>query len=727
MTMTWTPIGPLWLIAAATAALLLLLVHGCIVLSRKRVPGQSIAWLAALRIAIIIVAVLCALRPVAAIPRTVEVREDIVLLIDTSLSMAGKSMQELDTVREHLARHFNLHVYAVDKDAHAVARSAIPDGETTDLGNSLAVAAQLHGLNTSDAAPLHAVLFSDGIDHGQADAAAIAQRLGMRIDALPPTGAAPRTDAPPRLVSVQAPDRARLGATLRFVTQLVAPPSQRERTYTVELVSESDVVQRMNVTLAANQSVAPLTLHHRPTETGEHRYAVRLADQPDVAEMAMTVQVTGDRLSVLMLEGTWRWSFRFARRVIETDPTLNLTAFIERGDRMWMQYTEPSQPVQLTGLPVDMDDLSGFDVFVLGDVDPRTLPRATLTGIARLVAEGGRSLVFVAGPDMVRLGAVPEFAGLLPVVLDEGTRNAVKGPMEIRVSDDAVHAPAFFRPGEEGDALWQAVPPIERIYPVRRKKPGATVLLEAASLTNEHGPLIVAATQRYGRGRVLYVGTDALWQWQMLGPMSGGNLTPYAVLWQQILRAMSPLHVSPQQQATRWQIAPQDSVVSAGHAIHLSAKLIDVAAEAEVNVTGIATWADGSTSPLLLTRDATSPHRYRAEVHAAAPGASTLTLTARSDQQVIAESHAVINIEPPASERDDAGVDTVMLGKLVDQTGGRWIDPADKQTWPMPTQGTTREMTGVLRVALWQQYILPVLLVLLLGIDWTLRLVRGYA
>src|SRR6185503_20026495 len=86
------------------------------------------------------------------------------------------------------------------------------------------------------------------------------------------------------------------------------------------------------------------------------------------------------------------------------------------------------------------------------------------------------------------------------------------------------------------------LPPLDRVYPPLRKKPAATIQLEANGRANSYGSLIVMAEHSVGRGRVLFIGTDTLWNWQTMGALDAQGVTPYASFWQQAMRAMSPVH-----------------------------------------------------------------------------------------------------------------------------------------------------------------------------------------
>lgn len=756
MTLHWTPIFPLWLVAAIVAVLAALLGYGCVVLVRKRVPPRWIARLGALRVVILAVLVVCLLRPVIHTDSSRTDAQDLVVLIDTSGSMAGKTIPAFERFRREMSDRFNVRWYAVDERAQALDDAALDrlafTGRTTDLASGLASALELDRLDAAASSPnRRVVLISDGLDQGELDPAEIALQNFVSIDVLPPQPAAvaPGADVvAPRIASLQAPQRVRLGGQLRLVAAVVAPPHDQPRTFTAQLLEDGQPVHAVRFTLDAGQSVVSFTLDHHPQQVGPRHYAIRLVEEGNeaggqtsrsvnVAEdvdavssdsasaASVVVHVVSQQIEVLMLEGAWRWSYRFTRRVIEDDPTLNLTSFLARGDRSWVQFTEPEQQSAVIGMPQTVSALAGFDVIVLGEVEPRRLPAPLLQSIRYLVSQHGKSLVVIASPQIHRLASTPQIASLLPVELDARAAVPIAGPMEVRVSDDAGSDPTFFRPDDPHSAFWRRVPPIEHVYAPLRKKPGATVLLETTELRNPFGPIIVAAVQPVGRGRVLYVGTDTLWKWQMFGPQVDAGLTPYAVFWQQVLRAMTPAQT--RSQTAQLDLTLSRSVARAAQPVQLVASLsIDDQADATPELRGWVQFADESTLPLVLVADAQSPGEYRAQFLPTTPGLCTVRVVAELEGRTLAEAQSAIDVLPPAPESADPGVDTAYLARLASDTAGRWLDPADPSTWPAP-DADPRPVVERAQISLWHNFFLPVLLAVLLGIDWLVRLIRGYA
>jgi hypothetical protein len=126
---------------------------------------------------------------------------------------------------------------------------------------------------------------------------------------------------------------------------------------------------RVEATLKAGHTEERIRFPHRPSETGLKRYEFRVGDSP---MFPLSVQVVDGKHEVLVLEDTWRWEFKFLRRVLEEDPSFRFTALLSRGSGSFMQFAAPDRRTQLVGFPQNRAQLTGFDTIVVGDVNPKT-------------------------------------------------------------------------------------------------------------------------------------------------------------------------------------------------------------------------------------------------------------------------------------------------------------------------------------------------------------------
>ena len=90
MSLSWMPVLSVWAVVLITCALLGLLVHGSLVLVRKRLPMRWIVLLGLLRLLIVLVFAACLLQPIVAFRRTVPEGPPVFVLLDASQSMGLK-------------------------------------------------------------------------------------------------------------------------------------------------------------------------------------------------------------------------------------------------------------------------------------------------------------------------------------------------------------------------------------------------------------------------------------------------------------------------------------------------------------------------------------------------------------------------------------------------------------------------------------------------------------
>jgi hypothetical protein len=739
------PILPPWAIVLLALGLLALLAYGCRLLRRKEVPTRWVTRLGVLRLLIVLVFALGLLQPAVSFTRTVEQQPEMLVLIDTSQSMGlpvapgrGTRLEETlaalhkaDLVRT-LRRHHDLHWFAFDRTASPIAAEDLPGlqpaGDTTRFADSLTAAWNYRrpaGVGTSAArAPARLLLVSDGNDLGAEDVVETAKRLGIVIDTLaPPAPEASRPADRVSIVDVQCARRILLGSETQFQVTLRHEGADA-RALTLSLAENGKEVLTQDVTFGPGQEEQRVRVAHRPAEIGLKQYAFRLADKgaaPAGDPYTVSVQVVDSKTEVLILDDSWRWEFKFLRRIFENDPSFTFTAFLPRGRTAFVQFGEPDRKVNLGSFPQSRAELAWFDTLVLGDVNPQRWPKGLAAALAEVVAEEGKSLVVLAGPNLGSLAEVPELHRLLPVEVTRESARPVAGPVEVRVSAEGERSPFFFNPSAGAGVR---LPPMDQVYPPLRKRPAATVLLEAATKANAYGNLIVMAEHTVGRGRVLFIGTDTLWKWQTLGPQNEAGLTPYTVFWQQALRALTPTR--PGTRGVNLWLQADRSRYEAGQRVALRA---EVEAERPLTQPRLQTTVvlpDDRRLPLALAPDPAQPHVYRAEFETTVPGTYRITAAVTSEGKTAAEGTTVIDVDQPRAELAGTRVDQDNLARIAAATGGRKIDLADPTTWPTNEVQPRVAVSQARTLDLWNNFTLLLVLCALLGTDWLLRLLRGY-
>ncbi|MFA5343712.1 MAG: vWA domain-containing protein [Kiritimatiellia bacterium] len=752
MTLTLNPIFPVWLVVLAGAAAIALLFHCLRVLfCEKNVPRSWVAFLGSLRLLAIVLFLLCLLRPGVTYVRALAQAPDLLVLVDTSRSMglpgAAAGASRLDQMLARLQsgrfagdflKRFNVYWFAFDRAARPLASRDVSglkaDGEDTCYAESLATALNFYRQNKTleSGAGLQAgrvLLVSDGRDRSDQDAAAQARRLGLTLDVLaPPVEEAAHSAPAVSIVGVQSPRRVLLGSESRFLVTVRHRNAARIPLRLTLAEGGKDILRR-DFEFAPSESERRISLAYRPVSVGIKRYDLRVAARATAAATSappceVSVKVESRKNEVLMLEDTWRWEFKFLRRVFENDPSFTFTGFLARGPGIYMQFGEPDRRVSLGGFPQTRAELSWFDTFLVGDVDPARWPKALAPALYDLVVEEGKSLIVVAGPNLNRLRRVGELDALLPVELAPDSSKPIRGPVAVRISPEGAASPLFFYGGDAGRKRRLDLPPLDQIYAPLRKKPAATILLEAANQANEYGPLIVAAEHTVGRGRVLFLGTDSFWKWQMIpAPDADGN-TPYNIFWQQTLRALQPSRLAAGN-VTLWMQTDRSSYI-AGQAVTLNFEIRSDRPLERPGLEANVTIPDGRKIPLALVPHPARGGQYQSEFQASAAGQYHIDAAVLLEGRVAADAESIIDVQAPEPEAAPGALNMANLERLAAATGGRLIAPDDPASWP-PDAGKDKVMVRQARALdFWAGYELLLALIAVLGLDWLLRLLRGF-
>ncbi|MCG3133991.1 MAG: hypothetical protein HMLKMBBP_01260 [Planctomycetes bacterium] len=280
------------------------------------------------------------------------------------------------------------------------------------------------------------------------------------------------------------------------------------------------------------------------TEAGEFTLRIGIPVQPEEKIKSdnfvlHTIRVIDRKIKVLLVDTTPRNEFLFLARALTRDVETILahTLLLDADpDAPQSRTMAPGwDPIDAAaGLP-RREKLFEYDVVLLGDVDWRDLhpsedkAREALQNLRDFVDKGG-GLGLIAGPrNMPTRYKDTDLQGLVPIVID---RNAERSDPHVdpargfgvKLTPDGRESPVMNIESEAEASVARWEKDSERFtlywsYPALRAKTMARVLAVSthpAHTDPRHGARPLLATMLYGRGRVLYVGTDDLWRSRLL-------------------------------------------------------------------------------------------------------------------------------------------------------------------------------------------------------------------
>ena len=494
-------------------------------------------------------------------------------------------------------------------------------------------------------------------------------------------------------------------------------------------------------------------------------------------------------LNVLHYEGEPRFEVKFLRRAVHGDQNIDLVSLVRTAEHKHYRLGVKNPSHLKDGFPRTAAELFAFDAVVLGSVATTELDAEQQRLLADFVARRGGGLVALGGHrSFVRGGYVGQpLAKVLPVDLEptpvhigqatnpESTPPSSTDTNPRRASEQFGYrrmARIFPTPdGRQHNLLrrllpsqsdaWDRLPRLTVVNPLRRLKPGATLLLAGDDRAVDSPPvadaLSILSVQRYGRGHAAAFAVRDTWRWQINRDIEPDDQT-HETLWRQMLRWLAwpaPGRVSITVHEVglgqpNWGSSNPDSAgnrfgrrqVPAGRALEVAVRVMDEAFKpvsthkvqlrmttplgdvVERNLT----WSGAEISAYRDTIRTADPGVYelRVAAHPAEPSVSSPSSNAPVEGRAEPLIHTVF-IAATADGREFFGLreGRGLLQDLSARTGGKFfeaqalLDDPELLARSISEHGATRLVDQ--RLPLWDVPLLALVLLALLCGEWALR------
>jgi uncharacterized membrane protein len=394
---------------------------------------RRIGALIALRLTALLLAILLALRPAAAITEIPKLPSTLIIVIDASESMSvkdeanftrwevvkralEKSGPILDQMRED--QQTTIYVYHFSKDfdpdRDKFSDDVKPEGKRTDFGTMLS---RLYDRHQGERLLRGLVIVSDGADNGVAKPAlpeaARWRGLGCPVFCFVVGGPTSTDQKDIGFTSINPdPSPVAIKAELKVRAKLNAPGFEGRRVkIQLQVEGMPPKVEDFDLSKTTDNEVEIAT--KAPDTPGEVRVTMKLLDPPsnqattenDQIETYLTVTREGVRVLVVSKDG---WELQGIRRALAKDKRFD--------------YVEITRASEAAGTAEDakkFDLAEGrYDVIILGDINPPMLTTVRPTILAEI-----RRMVFEKGVGLMMTGGAYSLGGTAGVPGADGWRN----------------------------------------------------------------------------------------------------------------------------------------------------------------------------------------------------------------------------------------------------------------------------------------------------------------
>ena len=440
-------------------------------------------------------------------------------------------------------------------------------------------------------------------------------------------------------------------------------------------------------------------------------------DEVSVANNRVTrsVRIVNEKVNVLYIEGNARWEFRYLRAILHRDPRINAT-FI--ASNVGPEVARNS-PEHIERFPSKQEEAFQYDLVILGDVKASFFKPEELDLLEKLIRDRGASLLMLCGP-MHSPGsyAGTPVANMLPVRFDPEAKWE-----EIAQSVYPVLTPegrsslvmTLENDVDLNDRTWSRMAPMDQLPPLLSAKPAATVLatLSDSTARNQSYPLV--AWQRYGTGKCMSIASDRLWRLRY----KTGDKYHWRV-WSQCIQFMTLSRLMGEHKRIR--LETDRSIYPVDGQCRLYAHVLDDNFESisqprfEVYVTNT---AGGQTKELVSLRpDKSQPGLYEGYFTPKTPGRYRLEAN-ENDKRI--SSITEFQVSDVRQELLDAGMDSDNLQHIADLTGGAVLGVRQLNKLTDLVNGEPATTTMRSERPLWDNALVVLLFIGLLGAEWILR------
>lgn len=428
------------------------------------------------------------------------------------------------------------------------------------------------------------------------------------------------------------------------------------------------------------------------------------------------VNVDSRKPRILYLEGEPRWEFKFLRRAVEDDRTIDLVTMLRTTQNKIYRQGIANGDELKDGYPTKVEEMFAFDGLIIGSVDAPYLTPAQQTLIKDFVDRRGGGVLFLGGRDALSDGGwkLSADVDLLPVVLPDRRNTFVRVGANVELTSagrDSLITRIEEDPAKNFER-WKKLPYVMNFQDPGEPKPGAVVLVDALPTTGGRIPLLV--TQNYGRGRTAIFSTGGSWRWQMLQPLADKS---HEMFYQQLLRwlvADTPRRVIT---STPRQVISDESHASIRAEVRDRTYLQASDAKTEAHILG----PEGIAETIEMRPDPIEQGVFTADYTTPKPGSYLVEVVATRGTEELGRDTITLRREDGVAENFRTRQNRELLEKLSAETGGRYYKPQDAQKLGTDISYSEAGINVRETRDLWDMPILFLLLIALRAAEWVFR------
>ena len=231
-----------------------------------------------------------------------------------------------------------------------------------------------------------------------------------------------------------------------------------------------------------------------------------------------SVRVVDRKIRVLYVEHSARFVYQFLIAALLRDRRIEPTFVLVNADPKLANAGPPFLPAFPPTRAQFFD--AHYNVIILGDVAASYLGNEHMEWIKEFVQNRGGLIAIAGRQHMPSTYSKTPLAEVLPGVFEAkrfpigSEARTQEYPPTLTDIGRRTDMLALADAPDESLALWAKLPGFHWQYPLLKLRPGAVSLLVNPRLKMGEQPMPLLASQYYGQGQVLFMGSDETWRWR---------------------------------------------------------------------------------------------------------------------------------------------------------------------------------------------------------------------
>ncbi|MCH8954690.1 VWA domain-containing protein [candidate division KSB1 bacterium] len=697
-----------------------------------------------LKFVVITLLLIILLEPVVTVSSVVPRKSSLILLVDDSKSMsiqdAEDDLSRLDFTKrllgseeapgltDRLKQNFKIQMYKFSSDVEHLkeTQQLAAQGVATNLARSLAFAVDV----AKQSAVSGVVLFTDGVNNGDDDPleyAAVMKNKNLPVFVVG-VGSERSEDIELSKVAV---NHSVIENSVIELSALIKNKSLEKKKVELELREEGRIVKKQTVNLEG--AATRTSLKFSPQKSGFVRYSLNVVAQENESikennSKSFLIDNRSKRARVLYIDGYPRAEFKYLRRAIDGDPSLELVSLLRTSQEKFYRQGIKDQSELRDGYPKNKKELFEYDAIIFGSIEADFFSSKELENTLEFVSQRGGGFLMLGGSQTFGQGNYygTPVEKMLPVELPYRNSAVQQFPGTFRDKFKLLLTPEGYRnpilqlasTESESRNLWDALPDLEGYNPLGRAKPGATILA-VHPLSEAGDPKVILAQQRFGRGRSMVFATSSSWLWQM--GLSHEDMS-HERFWRQILRWLALASPEPIEcHLDKETYVPNDEVT-----LKVDVRDSTFSTIEDATIKARITTPSGKIIDVPFNWSSNGKVEYIGAYHPDEQGLYLVEITARSSNgSFLGKTEAAFFVEESTTEFSNAQLQAPLLKRIAEISGGKYYHQDEAESLPDQISVMQGTYSKLVEYDLWDMPLLFLLLILILSVEWYLRRSKG--